>query len=84
MYLRFTTKGAFGDKGSIDVDEDDDDEWTFLKSLQKLCFSLKRKHLPLVTRNEKSPTIFIFNYAIPQRLHNIYLLTLLLYILSVI
>jgi len=49
VYLRFTTKGAFGDKGSLDVDEDDDDERTFLKSLQKLCFSLKWKHLPLVT-----------------------------------
>lgn len=39
--LRFTTKGAFGDNGSIDVDEDDDEDWPFLKSLQNPCFSLK-------------------------------------------
>lgn len=38
--LRFTTKGAFGDNGSLDVDEDDDEDWHFLTSLKKPCFFL--------------------------------------------
>ena len=42
---RFTTKGAFGDTGSLNVDEDDDEDWPFLKSLQTPCFSMD-KQLP--------------------------------------
>lgn len=38
-FLRFTTNGAFGDNGSLEVDEDDDEALPNLKSLQKLCFS---------------------------------------------
>lgn len=33
--LRFTTNGTFGDKGSLDVDEEDDEDCAFLASLQK-------------------------------------------------
>lgn len=38
-FLRFTTNGAFGDNGSLEVDEEDDEEFPSFKSWQKLCFS---------------------------------------------
>lgn len=37
VYVRFTTKGALGDNGSLDVDEDDVEDWPFLYSLQYPC-----------------------------------------------
>ena len=39
VVIRFTTKGAFGDTGSPDVvlEELDDDDEPFLKSLQNPC-----------------------------------------------
>lgn len=41
IYIRLTTKGALGDDGSLDIGEDDDEDWPFLKSLQHpACFSL--------------------------------------------
>lgn len=41
LYIRFTTKGALGESGSLDVDEDDDEDFSFLKSPQNPCFSFK-------------------------------------------
>lgn len=54
-FQRFTTKGALGDNGSLDVDEVDEEE-PFLKSLQKPCFSLKH-------------TSFISNWMFPSHPH---------------
>lgn len=36
-HVRLTTNGAFGDKGSVDVDEDEDEETPFFNSLQNDC-----------------------------------------------
>lgn len=43
--VRLTTNGAFGDKGSLEVDEDDEADWPFLNSLQKACLIEDNKTL---------------------------------------
>lgn len=33
--VRFTTNGAFGDVGSFDVDDEEDEDWPLLRSPEK-------------------------------------------------